>query len=58
MELAKGGEVFDKLIEYGSLSEPEAAKLLAQVIPNLIDQYLQVVHEILTINEIENRTKT
>ena len=32
MELAKGGEVFDKLIEYGSLSEPEAAKLLAQVI--------------------------
>ena len=38
MELAKGGEVFDKLIEYGSLSEPEAAKLLAQVIPNLIDQ--------------------
>jgi len=32
MELAKGGEVFDKLIEYGSLSEPEAAKLLAQVL--------------------------
>ena len=30
MELAKGGEVFDKLLEYGSLPEPEAAKLLAQ----------------------------
>lgn len=32
MELAKGGEVFDKLLEYGSLSEPEAARLLAQVL--------------------------
>eukprot|EP00088_Acartia_fossae_P060496 TRINITY_DN7245_c2_g1_i10.p1 TRINITY_DN7245_c2_g1~~TRINITY_DN7245_c2_g1_i10.p1 ORF type:complete len:532 (-),score=130.17 TRINITY_DN7245_c2_g1_i10:305-1900(-) len=32
MELAKGGEVFDKLLEYGSLPEPEAAKLLGQVL--------------------------
>jgi hypothetical protein len=31
MELAKGGEVFDRLLEYGSLPEPEAAKLLYQV---------------------------
>jgi len=32
MELAKGGEVFDKLLEYGSLTEPEAAKLLQQIL--------------------------
>jgi len=32
MELAKGGEVFDKLLEYGSLTEPEAARLLSQVL--------------------------
>jgi hypothetical protein len=31
MELAKGGEVFDRLLEFGSLPEPEAAKLLYQV---------------------------
>ena len=31
MELAKGGEVFDRLLEYGSLPELEAAKLLYQV---------------------------
>ena len=32
MELAKGGEVFDKLLEFGSLTEPEAARLLSQVL--------------------------
>jgi len=32
MELAKGGEVFDKLIEFGSLSEPVSAKLVLQVL--------------------------
>lgn len=31
MELAKGGEVFDKLLEHGSLSEQESAKLMSQV---------------------------
>ena len=31
MELAKGGEVFDKLLEFGSLPEPVAAKLMYQV---------------------------
>ena len=31
MELAKGGEVFDKLLEFGSLSEQESAQLMAQV---------------------------
>jgi len=31
MELAKGGEVFDRLLECGSLPELEAAKLLHQV---------------------------
>ena len=31
MELAKGGEAFDKLIEFGSLSEPVSAKLVLQV---------------------------
>jgi len=32
MELAKGGEVFDKLLEYGSLGEHESAKLVAEVL--------------------------
>ena len=31
MELAKGGELFDKLLEQGSLSEQEAGRLMAQV---------------------------
>ena len=31
MELAKGGELFDKLLEFGSLQEPVAAKLMYQV---------------------------
>jgi len=32
MELAKGGEVFDKLLEFGCLSENESAKLMSQVL--------------------------
>ena len=31
MELAKGGELFDKLLEQGSLSEQVAGRLMAQV---------------------------
>ena len=33
MELAKGGELFDKLLEQGSLSEQVAGRLMAQVGP-------------------------
>ena len=32
MELAKGGELFDKLLEEGCLSEREAARIITQVI--------------------------
>ena len=35
MELAKGGEVFDKLLEFGSLTEPEAARLISQVLSTI-----------------------
>ena len=31
MELAKGGELFDKLLEEGCLSEPVAARIMTQV---------------------------
>ena len=31
MELAKGGELFDKLLEQGCLSEQEAGRLMTQV---------------------------
>ena len=31
MELAKGGELFDKLLEQGCLSEYEAANIMSQV---------------------------
>ena len=31
MELAKGGELFDKLLEEGCLSERVAAKIITQV---------------------------
>ena len=31
MELAKGGELFDKLLEEGCLSEREAARIITQV---------------------------
>lgn len=45
MELAKGGEVFDRLLECGSLPELEAARLLHQVLDAV--QYLHtrgIVH--------------
>ena len=31
MELAKGGELFDRLLEAGSLDEREAGRVMAQV---------------------------
>ena len=31
MELAKGGELFDKLLEQGCLAEKEAGRLMTQV---------------------------
>ena len=31
MELAKGGELFDRLLEAGSLDEREAGKVMSQV---------------------------
>ena len=31
MELAKGGELFDKLLEEGCLSEREAVRIISQV---------------------------
>ena len=31
MELAKGGELFDKLLEQGCLSEKESATIMLQV---------------------------
>lgn len=31
MELAKGGELFDKLLEEGCLSEREAVRIITQV---------------------------
>ena len=37
MELAKGGELFDKLLEQGCLVEQEAATIMSQVQPTLID---------------------
>ena len=39
MELAKGGEVFDKLLEFGSLQEPVAAKLMYQVNTILLNKF-------------------
>ena len=54
MELAKGGELFDKLLEEGCLSEREAARIITQVastqfvmhiiIPML--QVLEAVHDL------------
>ena len=37
MELAKGGELFDKLLEQGCLVEQEAATIMSQVQPTLND---------------------
>ena len=34
MELAKGGELFDRLLEAGSLDEREAGRVMAQVVLN------------------------
>ena len=39
MELAKGGELFDKLLEFGSLQEPIAAKLMYQVNTFLLNKF-------------------
>lgn len=39
MELAKGGELFDKLLEFGSLQEPVAAKLMNQVNTFLLNKF-------------------
>ena len=38
MELAKGGELFDRLLEVGSLGEREAGRLMAQVTPRVTPQ--------------------
>ena len=42
MELAKGGELFDKLLEEGCLSETVAARIITQVrsTNNHIDDYI------------------
>ena len=37
MELAKGGELFDRLLEAGSLDEREAGRVMAQVGSSLVN---------------------
>eukprot|EP00092_Neocalanus_flemingeri_P010801 GFUD01011631.1.p1 GENE.GFUD01011631.1~~GFUD01011631.1.p1 ORF type:complete len:514 (-),score=113.21 GFUD01011631.1:121-1662(-) len=45
MELAKGGELFDKLLEQGCLAEREAARLLTQVLEAVYDLHSRgIVH--------------
>ena len=41
MELAKGGELFDKLLEEGCLSEKMAARVITQValVTEIYDEY-------------------
>ena len=53
MELAKGGELFDKLLEEGCLSERVAAKIITQVsratniiVMNVETTYLQVLEAV------------
>ena len=38
MELAKGGELFDKLLEEGCLSEPVAARIMTQVTRHTVSE--------------------
>jgi len=45
MELAKGGELFDKLLEQGCLSEHEAGRLMTQVLDAVYDLHSRgIVH--------------
>jgi len=45
MELAKGGELFDKLLEQGCLPEQEAGRLMYQVLEALLDLHSRrIVH--------------
>jgi len=45
MELAKGGELFDRLLEHGCLAEQEAGRLMAQVLEALLDLHSRrIVH--------------
>ena len=46
MELAKGGELFDRLLEAGSLGEREAGRVMGQVssLLNLIHGWTWVKH--------------
>ena len=54
MELAKGGELFDKLLEEGCLSEREAARIITQVtrriniivMKTIVLQVLEAVHDL------------
>jgi len=45
MELAKGGELFDKLLEQGCLPEHEAANIMSQVLEAVLDLHTRrIVH--------------
>jgi calcium/calmodulin-dependent protein kinase I len=45
MELAKGGELFDRLVEVGSLEEREAGRVMAQVLEAVSDLHSRgIVH--------------
>ena len=43
MELAKGGELFDKLLEQGCLSEQEAGRLMTQVCQRKIADQIPII---------------
>ena len=45
MELAKGGELFDKLLEEGCLSETMAARVITQValVTDIYDE-MKIIH--------------
>ena len=45
MELAKGGELFDRLLEVGSLGEREAGRLMAQVTRSVLAQLAATAQE-------------
>lgn len=45
MELAKGGELFDRLLEVGSLGEREAGRLMAQVTHSVLAQLAATAQE-------------
>ena len=58
MELAKGGELFDKLLEQGCLVEQEAATIMSQVQPTLIDEnalYLNKIQVLEAVHDLHSR---